>query len=167
MVKILVVSDSHGNVSNMCDALERERPDLVFHLGDVVRDGYQLHLAHPEVELVQVAGNCDYLRDAPLERTVEVEGCKLILCHGHTYYVKNGYHYLAQHGREAGAAVILCGHTHRALHDTYGSLQVLNPGSVGFGPDPTYGILQVEEGAVTCAIRHVYGEGGNSHAADH
>ncbi len=154
-MKILVCSDSHGSVSNLCSAVERERPDLVFHLGDTVRDGYNLHLACPDLRIEQVAGNCDYRGQAPLEKTLVLEGCRIVLCHGHEYYVKQGYRYLAQRGRELQADMILCGHTHRPYRDTYGSLQVCNPGAIGAGPDPTYGILTVERGAATFTIQHL------------
>ena len=33
-MNILVLSDSHGNLSNMEEAVERERPQLILHLGD-------------------------------------------------------------------------------------------------------------------------------------
>lgn len=155
LMRILVCSDSHGVVSHMCDLVEREKPDMVFHLGDMVRDGERLRLAYPTLRIEQVAGNCDYRADAPLERTVTVEGCKLILCHGHEYSVKQSYRYLARHGREEQADAILCGHTHKAYHDTYGSLQVCNPGTVGAGRELTYGILTVENGTATWKLKHV------------
>ena len=41
-MKILVLSDSHGNISNMLQAVEREQPRAVYHLGDCLRDGERL-----------------------------------------------------------------------------------------------------------------------------
>ena len=41
-MKILVLSDSHGNVENMIRAVERESPRAIFHLGDCWRDGQRL-----------------------------------------------------------------------------------------------------------------------------
>ena len=38
-MKVLVLSDSHGNIFNMIQAVEREAPRMVFHLGDCWRDG--------------------------------------------------------------------------------------------------------------------------------
>jgi predicted phosphodiesterase len=34
MKKILVLSDSHGNVNNMVTAVSRLQPDIIIHLGD-------------------------------------------------------------------------------------------------------------------------------------
>lgn len=42
-MKILVLSDSHGNLTNMELAVERTNPSLIFHLGDCWRDGERLH----------------------------------------------------------------------------------------------------------------------------
>lgn len=46
-MKLLVFSDSHGNVANMEDAVRREEPDQVLHLGDVVRDADALRRRFP------------------------------------------------------------------------------------------------------------------------
>lgn len=150
MTRIVVFSDSHGTVSYMSNIVEREKPDLVFHLGDVVPDAQRLGMIYPDLRIESVMGNCDWVGRAPVEKTVTVEDCTFFLCHGHTYYVKNGYHYLLQRGRELGVTMALCGHTHRAYYDRAGALQVLNPGSVGRGLDTTYAVLTVEGGTVTC-----------------
>ena len=35
MKKILVLSDSHGNVNNMVTAVSRLQPDIIIHLGSL------------------------------------------------------------------------------------------------------------------------------------
>ena len=42
-MKILVLSDSHGNLSNMIRAVRLTQPRLILHLGDCWRDGEKLH----------------------------------------------------------------------------------------------------------------------------
>ena len=42
MKKILVLSDSHGNVDNMVKAVERTHPDMMIHLGDCWADAQKL-----------------------------------------------------------------------------------------------------------------------------
>ena len=61
-MKVLVLSDSHGNLSNMMRAVEQESPRMILHLGDCWRDGERLHDRFPSLPLEQVYGNCDYLR---------------------------------------------------------------------------------------------------------
>ena len=48
VLKILVLSDSHGCLGNMYDAVEREMPDRVFHLGDHLSDAEDRSNACPE-----------------------------------------------------------------------------------------------------------------------
>ena len=50
-MKILVLSDSHGNLTNMELAVERTNPNLIFHLGDCWRDGERLHEQFPDIPL--------------------------------------------------------------------------------------------------------------------
>lgn len=42
MKRILVLSDSHGNVNNMVTAVSRLHPDMIIHLGDCWADAEQL-----------------------------------------------------------------------------------------------------------------------------
>ena len=42
-MKLLVVSDSHGNMENMVRAVELVQPRMILHLGDCWRDGEALH----------------------------------------------------------------------------------------------------------------------------
>lgn len=155
-MKILVLSDSHGDLSNMADAIEREQPDLVFHLGDHWRDAEELEWAYPELKIYKVPGNCDWRSREKLELELSLGGCKLLLCHGHTRGVKMGYSELLHYARHIGADVALFGHTHNAHWSQRGGVQLFNPGSCGMGSDPTYGILTIEDGRAECEICHVF-----------
>ncbi len=42
-MKVLVLSDSHGNLTNMVRAVEAESPHMIVHLGDGWREARQLH----------------------------------------------------------------------------------------------------------------------------
>ncbi|MFR1617362.1 MAG: metallophosphoesterase family protein [Dysosmobacter welbionis] len=86
-MKILVLSDSHGAVSPMEQAVEQTSPDLILHLGDCWRDGNgsrQVSLHPPGTG----SGNCDFRPTEPAERLLELRGKRILLCHGHTYGVK-------------------------------------------------------------------------------
>ena len=87
-MKLLVFSDSHGNLENMVRTVERERPHMILHLGDGWRDARQLRDRFPEIPLYQVPGNCDFRSAEPPEQLLTVQGKRIFLCHGHTYGVK-------------------------------------------------------------------------------
>ena len=90
MKRILVLSDSHGNVNNMVTAVGRLHPDMIIHLGDCWADAEQLHRKFPMTVMEQVPGNCD-CRQEVQERILLIEGKKILICHGHTFNVKAGY----------------------------------------------------------------------------
>jgi len=60
MKRVLVLSDSHGNVGNMIRAVKREEPDMILHLGDCVVDADALRREFPHITMVNVPGNCDH-----------------------------------------------------------------------------------------------------------
>ena len=67
MKKILVLSDSHGNVNNMVTAVRNTHPDQIIHLGDCWVDAEKLHQQFPMIMMEQVPGNCDCSQE-PVER---------------------------------------------------------------------------------------------------
>ena len=146
MKKILVLSDSHGNLNNMILAVKREEPDMIIHLGDCMGDAQNLHLRFPGIPMEQVPGNCDCSQEFQ-ERELLIEGKKILICHGHTFNVKAGYLNLEYAAQERHADAALFGHTHRVYYDNYNHITYLNPGSIGapaYGTPPSYGILNID-----------------------
>ena len=87
-VNILVLSDSHGHISPMEQAVLRTQPHLILHLGVCWRDGESLHRRFPHIPFDQVPGNCDFRPEAPAEKLLFHGDKRIIVCHGHTYGVK-------------------------------------------------------------------------------
>ena len=143
-MKILVLSDSH--VRNMAEAVARTAPRMIFHLGDCWRDGERLHDLFPDLPFYQVPGNCDFRPGEPAERLVFVEDFRILLCHGHTYGVKQSLLTAGFAAEEQNLDAFLFGHTHRPLVDRRGKTFFLNPGSIGDSRRPSYGLLTVTGG---------------------
>ncbi len=147
MKKILVLSDSHGNVEHMKMAVEQIQPDMIIHLGDCWSDTTLLREEYPDILLEQVPGNCDGPNGA-LEKVLLIEGKKILICHGHTFNVKAGYLRLELAAKEREADIALCGHTHSPFFDYHNGLRILNPGSIGvprYGNPPSYGLITLNE----------------------
>ena len=161
-MKILVLSDSHGNVDNMIQAAETVRPDRIFHLGDVMPDGAKLHARFPEIPFEQVPGNCDYDTQTPPEKLLLLEGKRILLCHGHTLHVKNGLLSAMYTALQRQADVLLFGHTHKIFCETRNGVAMLNPGSIGDRNYPTYGILELKDGAVSITTEPLHGYPGQN-----
>ena len=145
-MKLLVLSDSHGNVDNMARAVELTQPRHILHLGDCLRDAQALHERFPDLPMDTVPGNCDWGSFDQPERLLEFEGVRVLMMHGHTRNVKSSPLAAQYAAREWGADVLLFGHTHRPLVDNDGALLVLNPGAAGDPLHPTCGILTIDNG---------------------
>ena len=146
MKKILVVSDSHGNVENMVFAVKKEEPDMIIHLGDCWADSQELKEEFPDIPMERVPGNCDMSRE-PAEKILIIDGVRVLICHGHTYNVKSSYLSLEMAALEKEVDVALFGHTHRVFYDYHNGIRFLNPGSIGsfaWGAPPSYGILTID-----------------------
>lgn len=154
-MKILVFSDSHGALDYMLRAVETERPDGIFHLGDHAEDGEQLERAFPTLSSLIVRGNCDYYSKQPSTLVTSIQGVKLFLCHGHTLGVKYSMLRADLAAREEGARVLLYGHTHvPRLEETPNGLLMINPGSY---QNRGYAILDLHDGFVKAELKE-YGQ---------
>lgn len=135
-MKVLIVSDTHGRHAGIEEAIHREKPlDLLIHLGDV--EGYEDYIqdiAGCPMEIV--AGNCDYFSQLPVEKEIMIDDLRVLITHGHGYYVSTGYDYICREGRSRQMDVVMFGHTHRPVILEEGGITVLNPGSIAFPRQP-------------------------------
>ena len=144
-MKILVLSDSHGNLENMIQAVEKETPRMILHLGDCWRDGERLHKHFPDIPFHQVPGNCDFRPPEPAEQLLFLEDKRVLICHGHTYGVKQSLLTAGYAAEEQNLDLFLFGHTHRPLVDKRGKTLILNPGSIGDYYNSYYGIITLKK----------------------
>ena len=101
-MRILVISDSHGLNDDIEGVLKQVGDiDMMIHCGDVERgDSYIREIA--DCPVVMVAGNNDYYLDLPSEEEVRIGDYKVLVTHGHGYYVNSGVDYLREHALEYG-----------------------------------------------------------------
>lgn len=163
-MKILVLSDTHGDTDVIEILLNRERPDACIHLGDCSGDvQYALICCDPAVcegiKLFQVCGNCDGYTQLPAEMEAEIGGKRFFLLHGHTRDVKSGDAALLAAARARDAGVVLYGHTHMARKEEKDGVLIVNPGSARrrtvFGRGATYAILEIQGKSVAAEIKSV------------
>lgn len=154
-MKILILSDSHGEQRYMEEAIFREQPDQILHLGDRQRDGERLRANFPHIPFLAVPGNCDIgATDLPI-LLPEFCGCRFFVTHGHLHNVKYGLLRLSLAAREAGAQVAVFGHTHSACCERVDGLTLLNPGAAG-GGRPSYGVVELTRGQTpVCRIEYL------------
>lgn len=148
-MRILIVSDTHGKNETFKEVLKKEgRFDMVFHLGDLEgSESYLCDLAKCPIEFVQ--GNNDFFSRLPKERELEIGNYKILLTHGHYYYVTVGMQELRHAAIERGFDLVCFGHTHRPIISKEKGYTLLNPGSLSYprqeGKRCSYCVMEIND----------------------
>lgn len=131
-MRILVLSDNHGDRHIIDKILQQEVFDVAIHLGDSelseewVKNRFQYY----------VCGNHDMYE--PMTSVVELDGIKYALCHGHTEGIsvfrqdQPAYHF----GHRCDADAVLHGHTHIFKDQMVKDIRVICPGSTSLSRGP-------------------------------
>ena len=143
MIKAALFSDTHSNTVLMLEAIRRERPDVVIHLGDHDRDALSIRESFPELPLYSVCGNCDLSPLSPETDVVPLGSVKAFIAHGHQYNVRYSRDSLVYAALERGCSLALYGHTHSPENSQLGSVMVVNPGTAGQGRELTNALITV------------------------
>ena len=147
-MKVFIASDLHGSfyyVNRLIDRFLIEKGDLLILLGDILYHGPRNDLPKEynpkkviellnnyKEKIVCVRGNCDAEVDqmvldfdvtTPL-KTIEVDGLKLIITHGHKINPNNPIE-----NANAGD-IVLFGHSHVVFDEIINGVRYINPGSV-------------------------------------
>lgn len=152
MKTVIVLSDSHGNR----EAIEKLFPvfaecDYIIHLGDTSADGQFIRGRFGQKTYL-LNGNCDFTHLGQDELQLEIEGVKILACHGDRYGVKRSYDNLAYRAEELGCQVALFGHTHMATETEIGNIKLFNPGTLSRYGGYSYLYLVLHEGKATGKI---------------
>ncbi len=148
-MKILIVSDTHRRDENLSAVLEKEGPiDRLIHLGDVEESrNYIIQAAGCPVDMV--AGNNDFMWDLPREKEIMLGKYKVLLTHGHYYYVSLDTKMLRREARAREFDIAMYGHTHKPRIEEHDGLIIMNPGSLSYprqeGRKPSYIIMEIDE----------------------
>lgn len=161
MLRIAVISDTHGHTGNLKAVLGELGPvDWLLHAGDHLEDaaplGRALNLSSDRVRAV--VGNCDMPRRQPARELVELGGVRIMLVHGHLHDVKSRLDRLYYAAQEAGARVAIFGHSHTPHLEDDGLVLLFNPGSLSLPrrrtDPPSCGLIEIEEGRLM--VRHIF-----------
>ncbi len=151
-MRVLVVSDSHGDFSTLRRIYERERKggqagekplDLLIHLGDGAYDAMLLQRM-TGIRVEAVNGNNDPRGAFPDELCIQLEGIRVYMTHGHNFGVRAGLQLLARAARKERAGLVLFGHTHQDLLVEKRGLTLLNPGAASHWGGSSYALLEIE-----------------------
>lgn len=159
-MKVLIVSDTHGHMTNLRECVRRVSPiDMLIHCGDVEGQEEEIRsLASCETHIV--SGNNDYFSRLPREDEFLIGAHKVFLTHGHNYGVSMGVDRIVDEAGARGADIVMFGHTHRPLDEKVDGVRVLNPGSLSYprqeGRRPSYMLLEFDRnGKIFCGISYL------------
>lgn len=158
-MKLLVFSDSHG-MAALYAAKRSEKPQRRgcrhFSRPEQGQNDFQMMRAlFPNIAFYSVRGNCDLgCADVPVREILDLDGAKIFCTHGHLYHVKSGLYTVVCAAREAGANLLLFGHTHEALETYDDGLYILNPGSCS-GFRATCGLVDISPAGILTNILHI------------
>ena len=150
-MRVLVVSDVHGDFRGLCEAIEQQpTARVVIFLGDGLRQAEDAAELYPDREFYMVPGNCDFGAGSIPVRQETFGGKRFYFTHGHLHDVKYTLYRLELAAREAGADIVLFGHTHNPYEEYVDGLYLFNPGSLRYGR--TYGYVDIEGDSLITAV---------------
>ncbi len=159
-MKILIVSDTHRRHKNLERVIQKSgHLDLVIHLGDA--EGEEEEIASiVGCPLEIIAGNNDFFSRLDKEKELRIGKYKILLTHGHYYYVTVGTEQLIADARARGMDIVMFGHTHRPCIEQENGITALNPGSISFprqeGRKPSYILMEIDrEGEAHYTINYL------------
>ncbi|HPX61792.1 MAG TPA: YfcE family phosphodiesterase [Deltaproteobacteria bacterium] len=155
-MRILLMSDTHENFPAALRAVDpSEHFDKLIHLGDgcddaaVVRDVM-------DIDLIQVAGNCDLGSLEPREILWECADRKILITHGDRYGVKKGLRAIEQRGLQVEADAVFFGHTHFATIVTMSGILLVNPGTmISTSQHKTCAIVEITPDGIIASLREI------------
>jgi len=164
-MKILVISDTHGQIHALVDNLlprYKHQIEYVFHLGDHAHDVAGLSAKYPNINFVAVPGNSDHEPELEKEKVLTLgHGVqrKFLLLHGHTKTVTFGNATIAHYAEEKGVDMVIYGHTHKPCNEFVHNVLVFNPGSLTSprgGSLPGYGLITLSDnGNISTELRQL------------
>ena len=149
-MRVLIISDSHGDRRYMDEAIERTKPALICHMGDALGDDIHIQ-AMGECPLRIVRGNCDMDPSLSNFLEFELEGHQILMAHGHTFGggSESIEREMKKKAMEDGCDIIMYGHTHVPVIREEKDCTFLNPGSISRprqdGGRHTYIVLDITE----------------------
>ncbi len=154
-MKIIIVSDSHGNSDILERIFRKERDtDAVIHLGDGAMDMLGLNEYIGRLPVYQIKGNNDLSCFDLSPKLISYFGhIKFFACHGHLLDVKYGLTKLYYTALENECRIALFGHTHIPCKEDYDGITLFNPGCAYKG---CYGILKIDKDSCSFTHENIY-----------
>ena len=147
-MKILVVSDTHGQHRNLNTVIEKVGPiDMLVHLGDFENgEAYIEQVANCPTHMI--AGNNDFFSRREKEEEFYIGKYGVFITHGHRYRVSLDLQWLIDEAKSREADIVMFGHTHKPSIAYDGGITFINPGSLSYprqeGRKGSYILMEID-----------------------
>ena len=162
-MKVLVVSDSHGEKDNIISVskIAREaKADKIIHLGDDYDDADFLVEQGTHIERVPGVFSAYYTeKDIDNRKTIELEDWKILLTHTKEKHENDLPDDISPEDlvRDNKVDIVLYGHTHIPAISKQGDVYLINPGHLKTedkkGFEPSYAILDIDKETIHITIK--------------
>lgn len=151
-MKLVVFSDSHGNIDAFNQMLQAEGSyDAIYCLGD---SGFSKSFLSNH-NIISVKGNYPFGPKLPLEIIKKIVNYNFFLTHGHLYGVKFTLNRLINKANILRADICIFGHTHQAYLRKTNQLILLNPGALSYNKSsngPSYSRIYLTDNSINIEI---------------
>ena len=162
-MKLVIASDIHGSAywcQKLLEVIEREQPDKIILLGDLLYHGPRNDLpkdyAPKQVipmlsglqdKILAVRGNCEAEVDQMVLPFPCMADYALLNCDGLNLYLTHGHLWNPDHlpPLQSGS-IFLSGHTHVKMDEIHHGIRCINPGSVSIPKDGSNSCMVYENG---------------------
>ena len=168
-MKFLIASDIHGSAywcQKMMDLIEKENPDKIILLGDILYHGPRndlpreyapkaviQQLSKIQDKIICVRGNCDAEVDQMVLPFPCMNEYTQLFADNRTFYCTHGHHENPDSlPKLSNDDIFLSGHTHIKCDNIIDGVRCLNPGSVSIPKDGTNSCLIYENGVFTFCV---------------
>lgn len=155
-MKILLLSDTHGDIRTLSKALEKfgRNADIIVHCGDGTRGDAQFIIDNCKHCMVLcVKGNCDFGTMMKDIEFLNICNHKIMITHSHLFNSKMGLANLSYKAEENDCDMVFFGHTHIPTDETLGNVRLINPGTA-FKYNATCAVVEMDD-AGNVLVNHI------------
>ena len=146
MTRILIISDSHSQLSYIDDVLRKHKNDydILVHLGDQCSDMLTFlpleNKTESSKQVYLVRGNIEndlvFNSDSKIQKefkesvSLEIEGFSVFFTHGHRFSLQSTSLFLQKTAVKNGYDLVFHGHTHQRRNQVVDGIRYFNPGAL-------------------------------------
>lgn len=147
-LRILVLSDSHGDCLSMKRAIEAQpTAEAVIFLGDGYTDFEKYKPLLKGKRIYAVKGNNDFYCEYSKNQVINEGGINIYITHGNYEYVKSSLGRLLSTAKQNDCSLAVYGHTHKQQENTVDGIKMFCPGALY---NNEYGVIDIIDNGYIC-----------------